>query len=131
VADVTVARAQREELPPLPAEAPAQAAVRPFPALPRSLMILWAGLVLATGGFLVAGTLRIGAGNWIGRRMPVREIWSRFLAFLTDLGAPGPLLLFVTATAIVSLLVAALALWLALALRNAPPEPATDTSAEM
>src|SRR5919107_3000915 len=81
VADVTVARAQREEMLTLPAEAPAERVARPFPALPRSLMILWAGLVLATGGFLVIGRLRIGAGNWIGRRMPAREIWSRFVAF--------------------------------------------------
>ena len=113
------------------AERPAQAAARSFPVLPRSLMILWAGIVLVTGGFLVTGTVRIGAGNWIGRRMPVREIWSRFLSFLTDLGASGPLILLVTAAAIVSLLVAALAFWLALALRDTPPESAADTSAEM
>jgi hypothetical protein len=94
-------------------------------------MILWAGLVLATGGFLMTGTLRIGAGNWIGRRMPVREIWSRFVGFLTEHGASGTLILFVTAAAILALLVAALALWLALALRDAPPESAADTSAEM
>jgi hypothetical protein len=131
VADVTVARAQREEMLTLPAEAPAQAANREFPALPRSLMILWAGLVLATGGFLMMGTLRIGAGNWIGRRMPVREIWSRFLAYLTDRGASEPLVLFVAAAAIVSLLVAALAFWLALALRDDGAESTTDMSAEM
>jgi hypothetical protein len=131
VAEVTVARAQREEMLTLPAEAPAQAAARSFPALPRSLMILWAGLVLLTAGFLVTGTLRIGAGNWIGRRMPPREIWSRFIDFLTDHGASGPLVLFVTAAAIVALLIAALALWLALALRDAPPESVADASAEM
>ena len=115
----------------LPAEAPAEAVARPFPALPRSLMILWAGLVLATGGFLVTGRLRIGAGNWIGRRMPAREIWSRFLGFLTDHGASGPLILLVTAAAIMALVIAAVAFWLALALRDAPPESAADTSAEM
>jgi hypothetical protein len=131
VADVSVARAQREEMLPLAAERPAKAAARSFPVLPRSLMILWAGLVLATGGFLMTGTLRIGAGNWIGRRMPVREIWSRFVGFLTEHGASGLLILFVTAAAILALLVAALALWLALALRDAPPESAADTSAEM
>jgi hypothetical protein len=93
-------------------------------------MILWAGLVLATGGFLVIGRLRIGAGNWIGRRMPAREIWSRFLDFLTDHGASGPLILIVTAAAIAALVIAALAFWLALALRDAPPESVTDISAE-
>ncbi len=131
MAEVTVARAQREEMLTLPAEAPAQAAARSFPALPRSLMILWAGLVLVTAGFLVIVRLRIGAGNWIGRRMPAREIWSRFIDFLTDHGASGPLVLFVTAAAIVALLIAAIALWLALALRDAPPESAADTAAEM
>ena len=131
MADVTVARAQREEMLRLPAEAPVDEVARPFPALPRSLIILWAGLVVATGGFLVTGRLRIGAGNWIGRRMPAREIWSRFLDFLTDHGASGPLILIVTAAAIVALVIAALAFWLALALRDAPPESAADTSAEM
>jgi hypothetical protein len=131
VADVSVARAQREEMLPLAAERPAKAAARSFPVLPRSLMILWAGMVLVTGGFLLTGTIRIGAGNWIGRRMPVPEIWSRFLSFLTDLGASGPLILLVTAAAIMSLLVAALAFWLALALRDTPPESAAETSAEM
>jgi hypothetical protein len=131
VADVSVARAQREEMLPLAAERPAKAAAWSFPVLPRSLMILWAGMVLVTGGFLLTGTIRIGAGNWIGRRMPVPEIWSRFLSFLTDLGASGPLILLVTAAAIISLLVAALAFWLALALRDTPSESAAETSAEM
>jgi hypothetical protein len=131
VADVTVARGQREEMVRLPAEAPADEVARLFPALPRSLMVLWAGLVVATGGFLVTGRLRIGAGNWIGRRMPAHEIWSRFLDFLADHGASGPLIPIVTATAIAALLIAALAFWLALALRDAPPESAADISAEM
>jgi len=131
VADVTVARAKREELLRLPAEAPPERGARPFPALPRSLMILWAGLVLVTGGFLVAGRLRIGAGHLIGRRLPPREVWSRFLGFLTEHGASGSLILIVTAAAIVALVIAALALWLALALRDAPPESASDISAEM
>jgi hypothetical protein len=131
VADVTVARTQREEMVTLTGEAPAQTVARSFPSLPRSLLILWAGLVLVTAGFLVIGRLRIGAGNWIGRRMPPRDIWSRFIDFLTDHGASGPLILLVSAAAIVTLLVAALAFWLALALRDVPPESATDTSAEM
>jgi hypothetical protein len=63
--------------------------------------------------------------------MPVHEIWSRFLSFLTDLGASGLLIHLVTAAAIISLFVAALACWLALALQDTPPESAADTSAEM
>jgi hypothetical protein len=131
VADVTVARAQREELLTLPKEAPAETVGRSFPALPRSLMILWAGLVLATAGFLVAGRLRIGAGNWIGRRMPARDIWSRFVGFLTDHGASAPMVLLVTAAAVVALVIAAFSFWLALGLGDAPPESAADPTAEM
>jgi hypothetical protein len=131
VADVTVARVQREEMRTLPAEAPAEPVTRSFPALPRLLMILWAGSVLATAGFLALGTLRIGAGNWIGRRMPVLQIWSRFLDFLTDLGASGSLIYLVVAAAIAVLVLCAVALWLALEIRDAPPEQAADTSAEM
>jgi hypothetical protein len=131
VADITVARAQREETRTLPAEAPAEPVARSFPALPRLLMVLWAGSVLATVGFLAFGTLRIGAGNWIGRRMPVRVIWSRFLEFLTDLGASGPLIFLVAAAAIAALVLSAGALWLALGLRDAPREPVADTPAEM
>ncbi len=131
MADVTVARVQREERLTLPAESPAEEVARPFPVLPRSLMILWAGLVLATAGFIVTGRLRIGAGNWIGRRMPAREIWSRFLDFLTDHGASGPLILVVPAAAIAALVIAALAFWLALALRDTPSATGADTSAEM
>lgn len=126
-----VARAQREESRTLPTEVPAGPIPPSVPALPRSLMILWAGLVVATAGFLVSGRLRIGAGHLIGRRMPAREIWSRFVAFLTDHGVSGPLVLFVTAAAIVALILAAVAFWLALALRDAPPESATDNPAEM
>ena len=94
-------------------------------------MILWAGSVLAILGFLAFGSFRIGAGNLIGRRMSVRVIWSRFLDFLTDLGASRPLIFFVTAAVIAALVLAAIALWLALGLRDAPPEPVADTSAEL
>ena len=131
MADVTVARAGREELLTLPKEMPAETVRQSLPALHRSLMILWAGLVLATAGFLVFGRLRIGAGNLIGRRMPAREIWSRFVGFLTDHGAYEPVVLLVTAAALVALVIAALSFWLALGLRDARPESAADPTAEM
>lgn len=131
MADVSVARVQREELRTLPAEAPAEPVPRSFPALPRLLVILWAGFVLATAGFLAFGTLRIGAGNLIGRRMPVLLIWSRFLDFLTNLGASGLLIFLLAVAAIAALVLSAVALWLAFGLRDAPSEPAADTSAEM
>ena len=131
MAEVTIARPQREESVTLPEEAPPEAVPRSLPALPRSLKSLWAGLVLATAGFLVTGTLRIGAGNWIGRRITEREIWAKFVGFLTDHGASGPAILLVTVTAIMALVISAVALWLALALRDAAPESAADTTAEM
>jgi hypothetical protein len=131
VADVTVARGQREDMRTLPAEAPADPTARPFPALPRLLVILWVGSVLATVGFLAFGTLRIGAGNWIGRRMSIHVVWSRYLDFLTGLGAPGPLIYIVAAAAIAALVLSAVALWLALSLRDAPSERVADTPAEM
>ena len=131
MADVSIARAQREEMRRLSTEAPAELVARSFPALPRSLVILWAGSVVAAAGFLATGTLRIGAGNWIGRRMPVHVIWSRFLEFLSDLGASGPLIFLVAATAIAALVLSAVTLWLALGLRDVPPEPVVDTSAEV
>jgi hypothetical protein len=99
--------------------------------LPRLLIMLWAALVLATVGFLIFGTLRIGAGNLIGRRMPARLIWSRFLDFLTGLGAPGPLIFVVAAAAIAALVLSAVALWLAFGLRDSPSQSGADTSAEM
>lgn len=129
MADVTVARARREEMRTLPTEASAEGDVQSFPALPRLLVVLWAGSVLATVAFLATGTLRIGAGNWIGRRMPVRLIWSRFLEFLTDLGASGSLIFLVAATAVTALILSAVALWLALGLRDAPAEPVVDPAA--
>lgn len=130
MADVTVARGQREEMRTLPAEASAEPAAQSFLALPRLLVVLWTGFVLATVAFLVIGTLRIGAGNWIGRRMPVPVIWSRFLEFLTDLGASGPLIFLVAAAAVAALILSAIALWLALGLRDVPPEPVVETAAE-
>jgi hypothetical protein len=129
VADVTVARAQREEMHTLTAETSAEADVQSFQALPRLLVVLWVGSVLATVAFLAMGTLRVGAGNWIGRQMLVRVIWSRFLEFLTDLGASGPLIFLVTAVAIAALVLSAVGLWLALGLRDAPPDPVADTTA--
>jgi hypothetical protein len=129
VADVTVARAQREEMHTLTAETSAEVDVQSFQALPRLLVVLWVGSVLATVAFLAMGTLRVGAGNWIGRQMLVRVIWSRFLEFLTDLGASGPLIFLVTAVAIAALVLSAVGLWLALGLRDAPPDPVADTTA--
>lgn len=130
MADATAARAQREDPLAVPADAAVRTVARAAPALSRPLVVLWAGIVLATAGFLFLGSLRIGAGNWIGRRMPVREIWSRFLAYLADQGASAALVIVVTA-AVVALIAAGVGLWLALGLRDAQSRPQVDESAGM
>jgi hypothetical protein len=102
-----------------------------FPRISRPLVFLWAVLVLGAAAFLIFGSLRIGAGSRIGRRMPVREIWSRFLGYLADHGASSALLIAVSGAAVVALIAAAIALWLAFALEDKHPDPPADESAGM
>jgi len=83
-------------------------------------------MVLVIAGFILLGSLRVGAGNWIGRRMLVRETWSRFLGYLTDQGASTALVVAVTAAAVVALIAAAVGLGLALGLRDGPGESPAD-----
>jgi hypothetical protein len=87
-------------------------------------------MVGGLAAFLAVGSLRIGAGNWIGLRLPVRQIWARFLGYLADQGASPALVMAVVAAAAITLLGAAWALWLALALRDATPETPMDDPAE-
>lgn len=103
---------------------------RPVPALSRPLVILWVGMVAAIVVFVALGSLRIGAGNWIGRRMPIREIWSRFIGYLADEGASAMIVLGVTLAAAITLIGAAYALWLAFALKDAPVASLPDDPAE-
>ncbi|MGH2614105.1 MAG: hypothetical protein ACRDJC_02600 [Thermomicrobiales bacterium] len=120
MADITVTGARRDEAPAL-SEEPATAGVaRAMPALSRPLAVLWAGIVVAIAAFLAFGSVRIGAGNWAGLRMPVREIWTRFIDFLVGEGASPTLVILVTAAAAVTLAGAAGALWLAFSLKDAP-----------
>jgi hypothetical protein len=95
------------------------------------LFAFWVALVLGTAAFLILGSLRIGAGSRINRRMPIREIWSRFLGYLTDQGASPALLIGVSAIAGVALITAAIALWLAFSLEDNHPAPPADESAGM
>jgi ABC-type sulfate transport system permease component len=85
-------------------------------------------MVLAIAGFILLGSLRVGAGNWMGRQMPVREIWSRYVGYLTDQGASTALVVAVTAAAVVALIAAAVGLGLALGLRDDPGGPLADES---
>jgi hypothetical protein len=131
VAEVTVARAQRDDVLERPSEASTEGGDSSFPPLSRPLVLLWTAFVLGTVVFLAAGSLRIGAGNRIGRRMPVREIWSNFLAYLTEQGASAALVIAVVAAAAIALIGAGIALWLAFGLRDAYPPPPHDESAGM
>ena len=131
MADITVAGAQRDDVLTRRAEASREGVVWSFPFLSRALVLLWLGLVLGTAAFLTLGSLRIGAGARIGRRMPVREIWSRFLAYLADQGWSAALVVAVSAAAAVALICAAIALWLAFGLRDEHPVPDADASTAM
>lgn len=125
MADATVSQGRRDD--PLPlAKEPASVAPRLRTFASRPLAILWAGIVAAIVIFLAFGTVRIGAGNWIGLRMPVRRIWTHFTRFLLDEGASTAMIAGVTAAAIASLLGAAVILWLAFAVRDDRGEPASD-----
>ena len=131
MAEVTVARAQRDDVLERPSEASQEGIVSSFPMLSRPLVVLWTGLVLGTVAFLALGTLRIGAGNRIGRRMPVHEIWSNFLAYLAEQGASAALVIAVVAAAVIALIAAGITLWLAFGLRDAYPQPPNDESTGM
>ena len=131
MAEVMVARPQRDDALARPEGMSKADVVWSFPVLSRPFAMLWTGLVLTTAAFLVLGSLRIGAGNRIGRRMPVREIWSRFLGYLADHGASSALLIGVSGAAVVALIAAAIALWLAFGLEDKHPGPPADESAGM
>ena len=131
MAEVTVARPQRDDALARPEGMSKADVVRSFPRISRPLVFLWAVLVLGAAAFLIFGSLRIGAGSRIGRRMPVREIWSRFLGYLADHGASSALLIGASGAAVVALIAAAIALWLAFALEDKHPDPPADESAGM
>jgi hypothetical protein len=110
----------------LPEEPTAETVARADLALPRALVLFWALMVAALLAYLAFGTVRLGAGNWIGRRMPLREVWTRFLEYLTNQGASPGIVLAVTAAAGLSLVGAGCVLWLAFGLRDSPSEQAVD-----
>ncbi len=116
----------------LPAEpvvlsaAPSVPAASSVPAVSRALLALWVLIVVAVAAYLVAGTARVGAGSWIGRRMPVRLIWADFVGWLAEQGASPLLVAGITVAAAISLALAAGLLWLAFTLRDAPTPAAPD-----
>ena len=131
MAEVTVARTQRDDVLERPSEAATEAIVSAVPVPSRPLVLLWIALALGTVAFLALGSLRIGAGNRIGRRMPVRESWSNFLAYLADQGASPALVIAIVAAAVIALIAAGIAVWLAFGLRDAYLESPHDESTGM
>ena len=131
MAEVTVARAQRDDVLERPPEAVTKSLIWSIPALSRSLVVLWIALILGTVAFLTLGSLRIGAGNRIGRRVSVHEIWSSFLAYLAEQGAPQPLVVAVVVAAGIAMIAAGVALWLAFGLRDVYPQSLNDESTGM
>jgi hypothetical protein len=122
VADATVTQGRREESLPISEEPAPTVGTRVRAVVPRPLLLLWAGIVVAIIVFLVFGTVRIAAGDWIGLRLPVRRIWARFTTYLVEEGATGAMVVGVTAVALLALLGSAVVLWLAFALRDHPDD---------
>lgn len=92
----------------------------------RLPLVLAAGWLLFTVGlawFIFAGSVRVGAGHWLGQRLRVRIIWSRFLDYLADHGASPPATSLVALAAISALLGSLALLWWALGQRHDETEP--------
>ena len=116
--EVTVEQARSETTRPPANDAAAQAAQSAISTLPSWRAALWLGITLVAVALIAFGSIEIGAGAWIGRRLPVREIWSRFNRFLVDQGASPAVIVAVSAAAALALVAAGYALWLALTLED-------------
>lgn len=104
MADATVSRPRHEESLSAPVDRDDGIVAGAPPRRTRPLLILWTALVVLLGAFLLIGSVRIGAGNWIGRRMSVPEIWSRFLDYLADQGASPAIVALVVITAAITVI---------------------------
>ena len=102
----------------LPMETTVQSASPALLGQKRLRFVIWAGFALFIVGFLSLGTVRVGAGNWIGRRMSVVRIWQYFVDFLADKSAAAPMIAGVAVVALFAVLGAIYLLWLAFGLRD-------------
>lgn len=84
----------------------------------RLLFVLWVAFAMFIVGFLSLGTVRVEAGNWIGRRLSVVRIWQYFVDFLADKGATAPMIAGVAVVALFAVLSAIYLLWLAFGLQD-------------
>jgi hypothetical protein len=131
VAEAAAPRAIREESrlgaePVALSEPAALPSVSSDSVVSRVLLALWVLIVAAVAVYLVAGTARVGAGIWIGRRMPVRVIWADFLRWLAVQGASPLLVAAIVATAAISLALMAAVVWVAFTLHDGPAHVARD-----
>ena len=116
--DATAAPATEEIRP-----APAQPDELPRPVglrLPRGLAVGWCLFALAMAWFLFAGYVRVGAGHWLGQRLGVRVVWSRF--YLSDHGASPVMVGLVGGAAVLALVGSLVVVWYALSLAGDPPD---------
>jgi hypothetical protein len=100
-------------------------AERPVRALRRPLTLAagWLLFTVALVWFIYAGSVRVGAGHWLGQRLRVRIIWSRFLDFLADHGANSLMVGIVALMVVMTLLGSLALLWWVLAQRAGDAEP--------
>ncbi|MFT4037819.1 MAG: hypothetical protein QM692_06540 [Thermomicrobiales bacterium] len=97
--------------------------------LPWALAAGWLVFVVGLIWFLYAGMVRVGAGHWLGQRLRVRIIWSRFLGWLPDHGASPLLVGLVVAAAVLALVGGVALIWLAMTMRTEPHPAMNDPAA--
>ncbi len=96
---------------------------------PLTLVAGWLVLAIGLSWFVFAGSVRVGAGHWLGQRLRARVIWSRFLDFLADHGFSPPFVGLVGLMAVVTLVGGLALVWWVLGLREGEPEsPAAPDS---
>jgi hypothetical protein len=130
VANAAVPRARREDGFEIPDEAVRNAAI---PALPRKtwlLALLWAIIAALLFGYLFFGSVRIGAGNWTGRRMRITQIWPSFVSFLEEQGASAPVISVVALMLAVALIGGIALVWLAMRLQNQQGETIPEQTSD-
>jgi hypothetical protein len=129
VADATVPRPRSDDALPLRDTREVEQSLALWDRLPWLRIVLWTVLVASLAGFLALGTVRVGAGNWNGRRLRVSLIWDRFLEFLATQGFAGLAVAAVILAVSVALAGSAYLLWLAFGLRDAGASDSRDASA--
>lgn len=90
---------------------------------PITLAVGWLAFVIGLGWFIAAGSVHVGAGHWLGQRLRVRVIWSRFVDYLGDHGATSLTVGLVLLTTLLTLLGSLVLLWWVIGRDNGDSEP--------